>query len=96
MCVCIYILYIYVYNIYTFTRKFSCEGCSEGMWWILGRAPMQTCDFSVNASWFSLNSHVSVGVFLRVCCVLLEHVSVGLLLGDCYINKTYLKTNKRI
>ena len=59
-------------------------GCSEGMQWILGEAPMQTYDFRVVASRFWLNSNVSVGVFLRVCCVPLEHLSVGLRLGDCF------------
>ena len=33
------------------------------------------------------NSHVSMGVFLRVCCVPLEHFSVELLLGDWFCEK---------
>ena len=33
---------------------------------------MQTCDFSIIASWLLLDLHVDVGAFLRVCCVLLE------------------------
>ena len=45
---------------------------------------MKTCDFSVIASWLSLDFHVGVGVFLRVRCVILGHLSVGLLLGDCF------------
>ena len=41
---------------------------------------MGTCDFSVIASWLSLDWHVSVGVSLRVCSVLLSHLSV-----DCFL-----------
>ena len=48
----------------------------------LGGAPVQTCDFNIAASWLWLNSHVSVGVFLRVSCLLLEYLFAGLLLGD--------------
>ena len=40
---------------------------------------MGTCDFSVIASWLSLDLHVGVGVSLRVCSVLLRHLSV-----DCF------------
>ena len=29
-------------------------GCSRDMQWILGRVPLETCDFSVIASWISL------------------------------------------
>ena len=58
--------------------------CSKGMWRVLGGAPMQICDFSLIASWLSLDLYVGVGDFLRVCCVLLGHLSVGLLLGDCF------------
>ena len=45
---------------------------------------MKTCDFRVIASWLSLDFHVGVGVFLRVRCVRLGHVFVGLLSGDCF------------
>ena len=45
---------------------------------------VETSDFSVIASWLSLNFHVDVGVFLRVCCTLLGHLSIGLRLGDCF------------
>ena len=45
---------------------------------------MGTCDYSVIASWLSLDLHVGVGVSLRVCSVLLGHLSVGLLFGDCF------------
>ena len=45
---------------------------------------MENCDFSVIASWLSRDFHVGVGVFLRVCSVLLGHLSVGLLSGDCF------------
>ena len=54
------------------------------MRWIPGRAPLGTCKFIVFASWLSLDLHVGVGVSLRVCSVLLQHLSVGLLLGDCF------------
>ena len=58
--------------------------CSKGMWQVLGGTPMWICDFSLIASWLSLGLHVGVDDFLRVCCVLLGHLSVGLLLGDCF------------
>ena len=80
-----YMLHIYINILYIerersegFTSKYS-FGVGA-----LGRAPMQTCNFSIITSWLSLDSCVSVGVFLRVCSVLLEHRSVGLLLGDCF------------
>ena len=41
-------------------------------------------DSSVIASWLSLDLHVGVAVFLWVCFVLLGHLSVGLLSGDCF------------
>ena len=37
---------------------------------------MGTSNFSVIASWLSLDLHVGVGVSLRVCSVLLRHLSV--------------------
>ena len=40
---------------------------------------MGTCDFSVIASWLSLDLHVGVSASLRVCSVLLRHLSV-----DCF------------
>ena len=55
------------------------------MRWIPGRALMETCDFSVITSWRSLDLHVSVGVFLRVYCVLFGHLSVGLLLVTTFV-----------
>ena len=45
---------------------------------------METSDFSVIVSWLSLDFHVGVGVFLRVCCILLRYLSIGLRLGDCF------------
>ena len=45
---------------------------------------MQTCDFSIIASWLSLDLQVGVGVFLQLCSVLLKRLSLGLLLGDCF------------
>ena len=45
---------------------------------------METCDFSVIASWLSCDFHVDMGVFLQVCSIILEHLSVGLLLGGCF------------
>ena len=54
--------------------------CSKGM----RKDAIQTCDFSIIASRLSLDLHADVGVFLRACCVLLEHLLVGLLLGDCF------------
>ena len=56
-----------------------CAGCYKSMQWILGRASMQTCDFSIIASWLLLDLHVSAGVFLQVCCVLLGYLSVSML-----------------
>ena len=66
-----------------FTPTCSYGECSKDIQWILGRAPMQTCDFSIIASRLLLDLQVGVGPFLRVCCVLLEHLSVWMLLGDC-------------
>ena len=43
---------------------------------------MQTCHFYIIVSWLWLYSHVSVGVFLRACSVLLQHLFFGLLSGD--------------
>ena len=70
--------------------------CSEGMWWILCRAPMQMCDFGIIVCWLWQNLQVSV-----VNCVLFEHLSVGLLLGDypceivichyCFLRMYYFK-----
>ena len=40
---------------------------------------MGTCDFSVIATWLSLNLQNDVVVSLRVCSVLLGHLSV-----DCF------------
>ena len=45
---------------------------------------MQTCDFSIIASWLLLDLHVGEGTLLRLCCVLLEHLSIWMLLGDCF------------
>ena len=45
---------------------------------------METSDFSVIASWLSLDFQVGVGVFLQVCCIFLGHFSIGLRLGDCF------------
>ena len=66
------------------TRGFCYGGRSRGMRWITGRVPMEACDFSVMACWLLLDLHVGVGIFLQVCCVLLKHFSVRLLLGDCF------------
>ena len=44
---------------------------------------MGTSGFSVIASWLSLDLHVGLGVYLRVCSVPWGHLSVGLPLGDC-------------
>ena len=68
----------------TFTPTYSYGGRSKGMQWILGRAPIQTCDFSIIASWLFLDLHVGAGVFLRVCCVLLKHLPFWMLSGDCF------------
>ena len=81
------VLYIaYTYTIYIgynrnqrhLARHISMRegGCSEGVQWILGEVFMQTFDFNITASWLWLNSNVNVGVSLRVCCVLLEHLYV--------------------
>ena len=40
---------------------------------------MGTCDFSVIASWLSLDLHVGVGISLRMCSVLFRHLSI-----DCF------------
>ena len=61
--------------------------CSEGMQWILGGAPVQMCDFNKVAFHLWLNLQCSVVVFPDVCCILLEHLSVGLLLDDCFCEK---------
>ena len=40
---------------------------------------MGTCDFSVIASWLSLDLHIGMGVSLPVCSLLLRHLSI-----DCF------------
>ena len=67
-----------------FTPRCSYAGCFKGVPQAMGVAPMQICDFSVIASWLSLDLRVGVGDLLRVCRVPLGHLFVGLLLGDCF------------
>ena len=45
---------------------------------------MLTCDFSIIASWLLLDLHVGVRAFVRVGCVLLQHLSVWVFSGDCF------------
>ena len=60
-------------------------GCSDGMWWILVGA--QKFDFHKVEFWPWLNPHFHVGIILWVCCTRLEHLFIGLLLGECFCEK---------
>ena len=54
------------------------------LWRVVQRYAVEACDFSVIASWLLLDLLVVAGVFLRVWCVLLGHLSIGLFLVDCF------------
>ena len=85
----IYILHniYYIYILIIYRERERSEAFTPSYSFGVGaleRTPMQTCDFSIITSWLSLDLYISVGVFLRVCSVRLEHLSVGLLLGDSF------------